>query len=133
MECKIIKEVNSENFEGEMIESDLPVVICFTTSWCRTCLPSCLTADKLADKYDGKVKFVKIDKEKSDDIAKEYGISVVPTMLILSKGVVIKKIIGYQRQTYLIKLIEKLMDENNLIYKQTAIDLDNMEELIIDR
>ena len=60
---KVLTEITKQNFEEEVLNSDLPVFACFTTSWCRSCFPACFVADGLANRYEGQIKFVRIDKK----------------------------------------------------------------------
>lgn len=65
MAGKMLTAVSKQNFDEEVLNSDLPVFACFTTSWCRACFPTCLVADELVNRYEGRIKFVRINKEKA--------------------------------------------------------------------
>jgi len=56
-------DITNRDFNKEVLESKLPVVACFTTRWCHDCFPTCLVADELVNRYEGKIKFVRIDRE----------------------------------------------------------------------
>jgi len=94
----MLTEVTEQSFDDEVLNSGLPVFICFTTSWCHSCYPTCLFADKLAKEYDGRVKFVNIDIEESPGIAKKYNVIAVPTILLFQEGQVVKKLLGFQER-----------------------------------
>ncbi len=96
-----IKEINDQNFDEEVLKCELPVLVCFTTKWCRTCYPTCLVADELFGEYNGKVKFVKIDIEESPKIAEKHHVISVPTILIFKESQVVKKLISFQDRTSL--------------------------------
>ena len=78
---KWLSEVTEENFDDEVLKSDLPVFACFITSWCHSCYPTCLVADTVAEKYDGEIQFVKVDIERSPKISDKYDIIALPTIV----------------------------------------------------
>jgi len=106
---KMLTEVTEQNFEEEVLNSDLPVFACFTTSWCRACFPTCFVADELANRYDGRIKFVRIDKEKAPEISDEYHITVVPSVIFFQDSQMIKKLLGYQEERALRDMLDALL------------------------
>jgi len=94
---KKLNEVTEQNFDEEVLNSALSVFACFTTSWCRPCFPTCFVADELANRYEGRIKFVRIDKEKVPEISDEYHITVVPSIALFQDSQMIKKLLGYRR------------------------------------
>ena len=105
---KMLTEVTEHNFDEEVLNSDLPVFACFTTSWCRACFPTCFVADELANRYEGRIKFVRIDKEKVPEISAEYRITVVPSIILFQDSQLIKKLLGYQEERALRDLLDAL-------------------------
>jgi thioredoxin 1 len=93
---KMLTEVTEQNFEEEVLNSALPVFACFTTSWCRACFPTCLVADELVNRYEGRIKFVRIDQEKAPEISDEYHITVVPSIILFQDSQIAKRLLGYQ-------------------------------------
>ena len=104
----MLTEVTEQNFDEEVLNSDLPVFACFTTSWCRACFPTCLVADELVNRYEGRIKFVRIDKEKVPEMADEYDIAVVPSILLFQDSQLIKKLLGYQKESALRDMLDAL-------------------------
>ena len=105
---KMLIEVTEQNFDEEALNSDLPVFACFTTSWCGHCFPTCLVADGLVNQYEGRIKFVRIDKEKVPEISDEYHITVVPSIIIFQDSRMIKKLLGYHKEEALRDLLDAL-------------------------
>jgi len=70
--------ITEQNFDDEVLESALPVLVCFTARWCHSCYPTCLVADELAEKYEGKIKFVRVDAERSPEISARYHVRSLP-------------------------------------------------------
>ena len=102
-------EVTEQNFDEEVLNSDLPVFACFTTSWCSSCFPTCFVADGLANRYEGRIKFVRIDKEKAPEISDEYHITVVPSIILFQDSQITKKLLGYQDKVALRNLLDALL------------------------
>jgi len=93
--------VTEENFEQEVLNSDVPVLVDFWATWCGPCLAMAPVVDAVADKYDGKVKVVKIDVDENRTIAGKYGVRSIPTFAVFNSGDVVDKMIGGMPQTKL--------------------------------
>ena len=102
-------DISERDFEKEVLECEQPVFACFTTQWCGHCFPTCLTADELESRYDGQLKFVRIDKEKAPEISDKYHITVVPSIIIFQDSQIIKKLLGYQDNLVLRDLLDSLL------------------------
>ena len=74
-----MKEITDRDFKREVLECQIPVFTCFTTRWCHSCYPTCLFGDELANEYEGRVKFVKVDVEKIPHVS-EPGIALSPCL-----------------------------------------------------
>lgn len=99
-------EVTEQDFNTEVLECELPVFACFTTRWCHTCYPTCLFADQLDAKYEGRVKFVKLDTEKNSQIAERYNVIAVPTILLFHGSQMVKRLLGFQELRSLTALLD---------------------------
>ena len=108
MAGKMLTEVTEQNFDEEVLNSDLPVFVCFTAAWCGHCFPTCLVADELVNRYEGRIKFVRIDKEKTPEISDEYHIAVVPSIILFQDSQITKKLLGYQEEGALRDLLDAL-------------------------
>jgi thioredoxin 1 len=103
-------EITERDFDKEVLGCDLPVFTCFTTQWCGHCFPTCLVADELINRYDGRLKFVRLDKGKAPEISDEYHITVVPSIIIFEDSRIIKKLVGYQSKLALRDLLDSLLN-----------------------
>jgi len=106
-----MKEIADRDFDKEVLECQLPVFACFTTEWCHSCYPTCLFADQLVKEYDGSVKFVRLDTEKSPEIAERYHVIAVPTILIFKDSQPVKKLLGFQDRRSLRALLNSVTSE----------------------
>ena len=104
-------EITERDFANEVLECELPVFTCFTTQWCGHCFPTCLTANELESRYDGRLKFVRIDKEKAPEISDKYHVTVVPSIFIFEGSQIIKKLLGYQDKLSLRNSLDSLLTE----------------------
>ena len=100
--------ITSENFES-LKNGDQPLVVDFWATWCGPCRMVAPIITKLAEKYDGKVVIGKCDVEENEDLAAEFGIRNIPTILLFKNGDVVEKIVGAQTEAKLDEMIQKLL------------------------
>jgi len=100
--------VNSENFEQEVLQSDIPVVVDVFASWCGPCQQVAPIFDELTKELAGKYKLVKINIDEERDLAIKYNVSSIPTFLFIKGGEVVGKETGYIGKDDLKKKIEEL-------------------------
>ncbi|MCH7972979.1 MAG: thioredoxin [Bacteroidetes bacterium] len=87
-------EITDENFESEVLNSDLPVLIDFWAAWCGPCRMIAPLVEELAGEYEGKVKIGKLDVDNNQQTAIKYGVRSIPTLLVFKNGEVKDTIIG---------------------------------------
>jgi thioredoxin 1 len=95
--------ISSENFES-LKNGDKPLVVDFWATWCGPCRMIGPVISKLAEKYDGKLVVGKCDVEDNEDLAAEFGIRNIPTILFFKGGQIVDKVVGAQSEA---KLDEK--------------------------
>ena len=98
-------EVTDGNFQREVLESDVPVLVDFWAYWCIPCRMIAPTIEKLADENQGKVKVCKLNTDESQYTAAQYGIQSIPTLLFFKEGNEVDRSIGVAPKQ---KLQEKL-------------------------
>jgi len=87
--------ITSENFES-LKSGDMPLVVDFWATWCGPCRMVGPIISELATQYDGKVAVGKCDVEENEELAVEFGIRNIPTILFFKNGQVVDKIVGAQ-------------------------------------
>lgn len=85
--------ITSENFES-LKNGNLPLVVDFWATWCGPCRALAPIVAELAEEYDGKLVVGKCDVEENNDIAMEYGIRNIPTILFIKDGNVVDRLVG---------------------------------------
>ncbi len=94
MASPTIIQLNDQNFEAEVVNSETPVLVDFWAEWCGPCRMLAPTIDEIAEEYKGKVKVGKLDTEVGRQTAMRFGISSIPTVMIFNKGQVVNRLIG---------------------------------------
>lgn len=102
-------KLTSSNFETEVYQSEIPVLVDFYADWCGPCKAMAPVVETLAEEYEGKAKVGKINTDENQDIAMEYGIMSIPTFLVFKGGKVVKKMIGMQDKRNLVAAIEEAL------------------------
>jgi len=87
-------EITESNFEKEVIESTIPVLIDFWAVWCGPCKMIAPVVEDLSKEYAGKLKVGKCDVDSNQAVAVKYGIRSIPTLLVFKGGKVVQQIIG---------------------------------------
>lgn len=99
--------ITTENFETEVLKSDLPVLVDFWATWCGPCRMIAPVIEEIAKDYQGKMKVGKVNVDEQGDLAVKYGISSIPTLLLFKGGEVVKKTLGYMPKDAVVKFIEE--------------------------
>lgn len=102
-------EVTDETFKKEVLESDLPVLVDFWAVWCGPCRLIAPVVEELAQEYNGKFKFAKVDVDNNQKVAMDYGIRSIPTLMIFKGGKVHSSVIGAVPKSNLINKIEEAL------------------------
>lgn len=89
-----IVRINDSNFESEVVQSDIPVLVDFWAEWCGPCHMVAPEVEKLAAEKKGVLKVGKLNVDECRDTAIKYGISSIPTLLLFKDGQVVKKLVG---------------------------------------
>lgn len=89
-------ELNNGNFESEVLNSSIPVLVDFWASWCMPCKMIAPTIDELAGDFAGKVKIGKVNVDESRELAAKFGIQGIPTLLLFKGGQIAERIVGVQ-------------------------------------
>jgi thioredoxin 1 len=106
-----------QNFNKEVLESPIPVLVDFWAPWCAPCRMVAPVVEALAEEYAGKVKVVKLDTDQNQETAGAYGIRSIPTLAIFKNGEVVDGVMGAAPKQMLKELFEKHLDAKEVLVK----------------
>ncbi|MEE8514359.1 MAG: thioredoxin [Gammaproteobacteria bacterium] len=99
--------VNDENFDDEVLQSDIPVLVDFWAEWCGPCKVIGPTIDALAADYQGKVKVAKLNVDENPQAAGRFGVHSIPTLIVFNDGAAQQAAIGVKSKGQLAGLIDQ--------------------------
>ena len=104
------RDVTDTNFDTEVIQAEKPVLVDFWAPWCGPCRMVAPVVEELAEEYDGKVEFVKLNTDDNPKIAAKYGIRSIPTLLVFKGGETVGQIVGFRPKSDLKKRLDAVVD-----------------------
>lgn len=100
-------KLTTSNFDGEVVKSNVPVLVDFWATWCGPCRMVGPVISQIAQDYDGKIKVGKVDVDAEGALAAQYGIVSIPTIIMFVDGKPVDKLIGAHSQDDFEDMIEK--------------------------
>jgi len=108
MKANTIYTLTNENFHKEVVNSKQPVLVEFSTDWCGTSHIIAPIIKEMAGKFKDDIKFCKIDIDKYEELAKQYGVRKIPTILLFRNGKIVDFIVGVVSREILVKKLTLL-------------------------
>ena len=103
------QQVTDAEFDQEVLKAGIPVLVDFWAEWCGPCHQVAPILEALADEFDGKIKFVKVETEEYFDAAYRYGIRSLPTLLVFKDGQKVDETIGARSKSDLKRFVERAL------------------------
>lgn len=105
----MVTEITDQNFENEVLKSDIPVVVDFWAPWCGPCRMITPVTGKLSQEYDGKVKFCKLNVDENHQMAVKYQVMSIPLLLFFKGGQQVDSSLGAVPESMLRPKVEALL------------------------
>ena len=102
-------EITDANFEGAVLQSDIPVLIDFWAAWCGPCRMIAPTVEQIANDYEGRAVVGKVDVDSNRDTALKYDIRAIPTLLVFKNGEVADRIVGNVHKADIISKLDAVV------------------------
>ena len=99
MASEFVTEVNDSEFEAMVLKSDTPVLVDFWAAWCGPCRALAPVVDQVASENQGKLKVMKMDVDKNNQMPGRFGIRGIPALLVFKDGKVVEQIVGFVPKT----------------------------------
>lgn len=99
--------VTKDNFEDEVLKSEIPVLLDFWAAWCGPCKMLSPIVSELAQEYDGKIKVGKVNVDDENELALDFKISSIPLVVLIKDGEVVASSVGYRPKADIVEMIEE--------------------------
>ncbi|MDO4939484.1 MAG: thioredoxin [Lachnospiraceae bacterium] len=98
--------ITEQNFEQEVLKSDIPVLVDFWATWCGPCRMLAPVIAEIAEENEGKIKVGKVDVDEQQGLAIKFGVNVIPTVMAFRDGKLLDKSVGFVAKEELLKLFD---------------------------
>lgn len=102
-----IQIVNQQNFENEVLKSNIPVLVDFWAAWCGPCRMVSPIIDQIAEEYEGKIKVAKVNVDENPELAGRYDIMSIPSVFLFNDGKKIDGLIGARPKQSFEEMLKK--------------------------
>lgn len=98
--------ITNQNFENEVLSSDIPVLVDFWAPWCGPCRMLAPVVEEIANEYDGKIKVCKVNVDDEPELAAAFHVTSIPMLAVVKDGKVTETSVGYRPKEEILDLLE---------------------------
>lgn len=97
--------LTSENFDAEVLQSQVPVLVDFWATWCGPCMMLAPTVEAIAEEADGRYKVGKVNVDEQSALAMRFGIESIPTLMVFKEGKLVKTAVGLRPKEQILAML----------------------------
>ena len=101
--------VTDSSFDKDVLQSDLPVLVDFWAPWCGPCWMVAPVVEEISKDFEGKIKVFKLNTDENPNVASQYGIRSIPTLLVFNNGKVVDQVIGNVGKESIESMLDKAL------------------------
>tara|TARA_B100001250_G_scaffold115089_1_gene97498 strand:- start:498 stop:824 length:327 start_codon:yes stop_codon:yes gene_type:complete len=105
----VVYEFTDQNFEKDVLQADVPVLIDFWATWCGPCKAIAPVIEEIAGEYENRVKVGKVDVDQNQNTAMQFGVRSIPTLLLINNGKVANQIVGAVPKENITKVLDEAL------------------------
>ncbi len=102
-------DITDASFDQEVLQSSVPVLVDFWAPWCGPCKSMLPVVEKVAEKYEGKIKVVKINVDENSEVPGKFGVMSIPMFIIFNNGEAVSQFVGVRTEEYISEELEKVL------------------------
>lgn len=98
--------LTKNNFRDEVLNSDIPVLVDFWATWCGPCRMVASIVEEIADEYDGRIKVGKVNVDEEPELAMQFRVASIPTLMVFKNGQLVNTAVGYRPKADILALFD---------------------------